>query len=158
MIRRPPRSTLFPYTTLFRSRARAAHVRRVRAPAHDGGAPGPRLHAADAARVAVGRLRLPRAADDRRPRAPPAREAGTGSEGAGVHPYGSRRGLPLQGSIRDEPTAERRRATLARARRARRGVTRRRLPLRRPVARAEPRQREALAARARGAGHSPAAR
>src|SRR2546421_5513730 len=60
MIRRPPRSTLFPYTTLFRSRARAAHVRRVRAPAHDGGAPGPRLHAADAARVAVGRLRLPR--------------------------------------------------------------------------------------------------
>src|SRR2546427_4641495 len=26
MIRRPPRSTLFPYTTLFRSRAKAAHV------------------------------------------------------------------------------------------------------------------------------------
>src|SRR5258708_21214571 len=26
MIRRPPRSTLFPYTTLFRSRQRAAHV------------------------------------------------------------------------------------------------------------------------------------
>src|SRR2546426_6519787 len=26
MIRRPPRSTLFPYTTLFRSRARAAEV------------------------------------------------------------------------------------------------------------------------------------
>src|SRR3712207_8598384 len=25
MIRRPPRSTLFPYTTLFRSRSRAAH-------------------------------------------------------------------------------------------------------------------------------------
>src|SRR2546427_8377024 len=28
MIRRPPRSTLFPYTTLFRSRARSAHSRR----------------------------------------------------------------------------------------------------------------------------------
>src|SRR3712207_7629534 len=27
MIRRPPRSTLFPYTTLFRSDGRAAHVR-----------------------------------------------------------------------------------------------------------------------------------
>src|SRR5262244_4179989 len=26
MIRRPPRSTLFPYTTLFRSRAHAAHT------------------------------------------------------------------------------------------------------------------------------------
>src|SRR5438270_5823783 len=31
MIRRPPRSTLFPYTTLFRSEERAGHrVRRVR--------------------------------------------------------------------------------------------------------------------------------
>src|SRR3989442_10063442 len=29
MIRRPPRSTLFPYTTLFRSRAAAASRRRV---------------------------------------------------------------------------------------------------------------------------------
>src|SRR2546422_7707240 len=28
MIRRPPRSTLFPYTTLFRSRARQPHDRR----------------------------------------------------------------------------------------------------------------------------------
>src|SRR2546430_13620857 len=28
MIRRPPRSTLFPYTTLFRSRAYAAHRRK----------------------------------------------------------------------------------------------------------------------------------
>src|SRR5216683_5609389 len=27
MIRRPPRSTLFPYTTLFRSRGGAAHLR-----------------------------------------------------------------------------------------------------------------------------------
>src|SRR3712207_6884164 len=31
MIRRPPRSTLFPYTTLFRSRARAREGRRARA-------------------------------------------------------------------------------------------------------------------------------
>src|SRR3712207_6861746 len=30
MIRRPPRSTLFPYTTLFRSLAVAAHARRGR--------------------------------------------------------------------------------------------------------------------------------
>src|SRR5688572_32156996 len=32
MIRRPPRSTLFPYTTLFRSRPRRAHLRCGRAP------------------------------------------------------------------------------------------------------------------------------
>src|SRR2546422_7722445 len=33
MIRRPPRSTLFPYTTLFRSRAaQAGHARRERVP------------------------------------------------------------------------------------------------------------------------------
>src|SRR3712207_8822484 len=30
MIRRPPRSTLFPYTTLFRSRARRLHLERPR--------------------------------------------------------------------------------------------------------------------------------
>src|SRR2546421_5809536 len=39
MIRRPPRSTLFPYTTLFRSRARLLarsefHAGRVRLPVH----------------------------------------------------------------------------------------------------------------------------
>src|SRR2546422_5903204 len=32
MIRRPPRSTLFPYTTLFRSRAAHGHLRDRRAP------------------------------------------------------------------------------------------------------------------------------
>src|SRR3712207_7240850 len=32
MIRRPPRSTLFPYTTLFRSRSRAASSRARRSP------------------------------------------------------------------------------------------------------------------------------
>src|SRR2546426_11369547 len=33
MIRRPPRSTLFPYTTLFRSRRARARLRRARRPA-----------------------------------------------------------------------------------------------------------------------------
>src|SRR2546421_3371487 len=41
MIRRPPRSTLFPYTTLFRSRvggfARRAHLRTGARPPHGGG-------------------------------------------------------------------------------------------------------------------------
>src|SRR5690349_22160212 len=32
MIRRPPRSTLFPYTTLFRSKRRIAAARQYRAP------------------------------------------------------------------------------------------------------------------------------
>src|SRR2546427_5633968 len=44
MIRRPPRSTLFPYTTLFRSRTarRTVHQRRSRRVVHrDGGAHGP---------------------------------------------------------------------------------------------------------------------
>src|SRR3712207_8064117 len=35
MIRRPPRSTLFPYTTLFRSRCRISPIQRVQVP------PGP---------------------------------------------------------------------------------------------------------------------
>src|SRR3712207_6968556 len=46
MIRRPPRSTLFPYTTLFRSIAEAGHQR----------VPGPR-HALDAPAGALGFLR-----------------------------------------------------------------------------------------------------
>src|SRR3712207_7933447 len=44
MIRRPPRSTLFPYTTLFRSQARAArggHGPRDRADDHRGAPHGP---------------------------------------------------------------------------------------------------------------------
>src|SRR5690348_17421853 len=36
MIRRPPRSTLFPYTTLFRSGQRAAEVQPVRTGEHAG--------------------------------------------------------------------------------------------------------------------------
>src|SRR2546430_3715255 len=38
MIRRPPRSTLFPYTTLFRSPARARKRPFVFVPPHDGAA------------------------------------------------------------------------------------------------------------------------
>src|SRR2546427_4669109 len=64
MIRRPPRSTLFPYTTLFRSPAAAggALVRRAPAPQEDQG------------RVAVRRRPAPRGATARRAwPAPPAR-------------------------------------------------------------------------------------
>src|SRR5436853_7375586 len=54
MIRRPPRSTLFPYTTLFRSvlagRARGPRPER----AHDGGGPGD----PEAGRPVVGEQRL----------------------------------------------------------------------------------------------------
>src|SRR3712207_7078000 len=39
MIRRPPRSTLFPYTTLFRSRGGAAVLRPVARPRLCGGGP-----------------------------------------------------------------------------------------------------------------------
>src|SRR3712207_7225774 len=42
MIRRPPRSTLFPYTTLFRSRRPGALDRRREQPLR--AAPGPRAH------------------------------------------------------------------------------------------------------------------
>src|ERR1044071_9533078 len=43
MIRRPPRSTLFPYTTLFRSRTRPAAVARRRpTPAHQAARTRPR--------------------------------------------------------------------------------------------------------------------
>src|SRR5688572_32007175 len=51
MIRRPPRSTLFPYTTLFRSRDRAA-----RCPAHVPDRPPVRRHVG--ARERDGRLAL----------------------------------------------------------------------------------------------------
>src|SRR6267143_4145096 len=42
MIRRPPRSTLFPYTTLFRSRCAARTPRRGRRGRRGGRAPAPR--------------------------------------------------------------------------------------------------------------------
>src|SRR5256885_13333763 len=49
MIRRPPRSTLFPYTTLFRSLAQGARAHRPEIPAGAGrrGAPRPRGAAHD---------------------------------------------------------------------------------------------------------------
>src|SRR5256886_17331536 len=55
MIRRPPRSTLFPYTTLFRSQIEqlviAHHARRVTVQAVVDEAAGARLQARDIARV-----------------------------------------------------------------------------------------------------------
>src|SRR5256885_9639371 len=64
MIRRPPRSTLFPYTTLFRSDGQAAHLRQEarrlhppgiqhggRQSARQGDAPVPPRHAAEALRL-----------------------------------------------------------------------------------------------------------
>src|SRR5688572_30935483 len=58
MIRRPPRSTLFPYTTLFRSRGGAAT-----------GGPGAaaRSPGAGGRRGSAGRARVPRGGDPRRP-------------------------------------------------------------------------------------------
>src|SRR3712207_7203916 len=65
MIRRPPRSTLFPYTTLFRSAVRLAEGQRVRRGRgqHAGAHPRVRDHAGAAAEEA--RL-LREAADPRR--------------------------------------------------------------------------------------------
>src|SRR2546421_2370696 len=57
MIRLPPRSTLFPYTTLFRSALGPAQ-RRAAASAHESGggrAPAPRRDRADAGRLARAR-------------------------------------------------------------------------------------------------------
>src|SRR2546428_9438461 len=56
MIRRPPRSTLFPYTTLFRSEPQEIGVRRVGERAGDGGL--------DAVRHAVEALGRPLARDE----------------------------------------------------------------------------------------------
>src|SRR3712207_7524739 len=71
MIRRPPRSTLFPYTTLFRSRVRARgqggnalpRLRRGRAAARQEGA---RRGAPARAAAAVGERRGDRAREDRK--------------------------------------------------------------------------------------------
>src|SRR2546425_11304819 len=61
MIRRPPRSTLFPYTTLFRSDVRGALQPRRRVPApRDGG-----LRRADGARGAARRRPELRAQEER---------------------------------------------------------------------------------------------
>src|SRR2546426_1289818 len=61
MIRRPPRSTLFPYTTLFRSARRLGErARRARAARRGGGCAGtdPAAHARPRAREARARERL----------------------------------------------------------------------------------------------------
>src|SRR3712207_8124665 len=64
MIRRPPRSTLFPYTTLFRSRRRGPH----RGGGGEGRAAGRRDLAADAGlHVHPAAARLPEAGALRRP-------------------------------------------------------------------------------------------
>src|SRR3712207_9299440 len=65
MIRRPPRSTLFPYTTLFRSQVLAIHgraARPARSPSRDPAVPRRRTHVPGVARPrrsarrALGRL------------------------------------------------------------------------------------------------------
>src|SRR6266446_10541751 len=56
MIRRPPRSTLFPYTTLFRSRARSPLDRRPCAPPRFARKP-PILPASENSRTALAALR-----------------------------------------------------------------------------------------------------
>src|SRR3712207_8377399 len=74
MIRRPPRSTLFPYTTLFRSRGRVAAPARTdrRGPgesAHAGrdmGAHGVLVPVQRARRVGLPSRKAPRAAQDRK--------------------------------------------------------------------------------------------
>src|SRR3712207_8094472 len=69
MIRRPPRSTLFPYTTLFRSRAgQRPQDERARARAAPGGFSGARRRAAPHALLlhARGRLAPPAGAAARR--------------------------------------------------------------------------------------------
>src|SRR3712207_7105640 len=82
MIRRPPRSTLFPYTTLFRSRGAVERAPRDAAPLRD--LPGARRHARPAAAGARGaRLagggaragagRLGPVAGDQPPASPPLR-------------------------------------------------------------------------------------
>src|SRR2546428_9337428 len=107
MIRRPPRSTLFPYTTLFRSLSRAAVLadrEDGRAPGTHGGGRGDRqdgrrarpvsdvLGPRGVARVAA---RRPRAVPHVPPRGDPPRRAGAGPARAnrGRWPAGAPRRL-----------------------------------------------------------------
>src|SRR5581483_7460524 len=76
-------------------RTRPADLRRVRAAPDARGEPRPRLHAPEAARIAVGRLGLPRAAHDRRAHPPSPREARGRPARAAVHLHRARRRLPL---------------------------------------------------------------
>src|SRR3712207_5504569 len=80
MIRRPPRSTLFPYTTLFRSRQLHAlhervpsgpHLRaRDRLPVPEGQEPDPLLHHPHLSSLCAIEHREPRADSRRRPAGP----------------------------------------------------------------------------------------
>src|SRR2546430_16187219 len=67
MIRRPPRSTLFPYTTLFRSRQVSGRLRAPRRARAPGAAP----FAGRAAARGVSRCLPPAARAERAPAAPP---------------------------------------------------------------------------------------
>src|SRR2546427_4649209 len=75
MIRRPPRSTLFPYTTLFRSRrrvqagrGRGERVARARLVEREGGEARHPVHGRDGRRAAEGRAAGVRAERDRQDR------------------------------------------------------------------------------------------
>src|SRR5262249_6624714 len=69
------------------------------AAANDGRSSGTGVLPEDAARGALGRLGLPRAANDRRPRATPAREARARSARARADSHRSRRRVPLPGQV-----------------------------------------------------------
>src|SRR3989449_4319243 len=66
MIRRPPRSTLFPYTTLFRSRGRRGRGRTGRRDVSGGVGGGDRVAVVDAGRDARIVVRRRPAAEDRK--------------------------------------------------------------------------------------------
>src|SRR6266536_6638639 len=148
MIRRPPRSTLFPYTTLFRPRPRFDSKLPGGGPA-GGPRPGDRLEATPGLGRAVPavearrELVLPAA----EPGALPARRAGHAGRAEGVQPPGGRRrpaAAPRE-AVRVRPRAARRRE-VARLRPDPRTPRAARLPLRR--------LRSRIAGRARGAlGH-----
>src|SRR5438034_7351955 len=92
MIRRPPRSTLFPYTTLFRSVVRAGR------PGADQHRQPERVHRAPARRGGVAADGEPQSggrapAADGRPQGPPARHHPR-ARGAGLGTAGTPRGRP----------------------------------------------------------------
>src|SRR2546425_3460371 len=88
MIRRPPRSTLFPYTTLFRSRREDRSAGRAAAARERAGADGPEPAAPDRAARAAGRAgppARPGAGHEPRRRGRAGRPVGAGA-GADVRP------------------------------------------------------------------------
>src|SRR3989441_6484649 len=101
MIRRPPRSTLFPYTTLFRSRREDRSARRAAAARERAGADGPEPAAPDrVARAAggAGPPARPAAGHEPRRRGRAGRPLGeSGGPGAGAD------GRPRVSGVRGEP-------------------------------------------------------